>query len=109
MATPGDGLGPLSVREKIRVARLRAGFRSHADLASAALEHLPEGFTMNRKLIQQMEAGDLDDRIEGGGLDFQLMAIASACNVEASSFDVSPGVSDPLDTVFKLCREHGWK
>lgn len=106
--TDGD-LGSLSVKEKVRVARQRAGFRSHAELAAASLEHLPKGFTMNRKFIQQLEAGDLDWRVEHGTLDFQLMAIASACEVQATVFGVGPGISDRGDRMFAPLSQHGWK
>lgn len=77
-----DGLA-LSLPELVHVLRLRAHLNSHQELADAARRFLPEWVSMNRRIIQQIERGDIPaDEVN----DVWLLAIAAACGASPSVF-----------------------
>lgn len=107
---PSTSEGPaevaLSLPELIYVLRSRAGFQSHDQLAIAAREYLPEGFSMNRRLVQALEHGDIP---EGEVNHFALLAIALACGKTVEVFGLKPGEVEDVDRLHTLLKRNGWR
>lgn len=98
-----DGLA-LSLNERIYILRTRAGFASHQELADACRELLPNWITMNRRLIQQIEKGEIPAAEVN---DLWLMAIAVACGANAETiFGVTPDDSGDVAPLLSLLARH---
>lgn len=94
----------LSIPELVHVLRLRSGYASHQALSDAARRYLPEWVTMNRRLIQQIERGDIPPEEVN---DLYLVAIAAACKADpAKVFGIKKGESPDLDPLVDLLNRY---